>query len=127
MNVKLLKRIKEQILAEPAQFVMSTYFSDNVLENDIPRKIPNCGTAACIAGWACTLDLKITPALASKQAHVQDKAESLLKLYRGQAERLFLVSYWPEPFCSQSAHRASAAELDALFASLQHSVFQREP
>ena len=48
MNVKLLKQIKEAIRRHPKQFDMAEWFRRDV-------EAPRCGTTACIAGWALTL------------------------------------------------------------------------
>lgn len=44
MNIRLLRRIQEKILAEPENFNMRTW---------------TCGTAHCIGGWACVLSGKV--------------------------------------------------------------------
>lgn len=44
MNVKLLRKVKKQILSHPSKLDMSTYIAGK-----------GCGTTACIAGWACVL------------------------------------------------------------------------
>lgn len=61
-----LRWVKKQILSEPKQFLMSDYFAneEDVQQNSIPdaaSKIPNCGTAACIAGWLACKNLGLTP------------------------------------------------------------------
>jgi hypothetical protein len=55
MNTKLLLRVKARILKEPKQFQMYAWFLNN------PTEIPNCGTAACIAGWVISLGTKHKP------------------------------------------------------------------
>ena len=66
MNVKLLRRVKKHILEEPRRFAMGTWQSygepkteaaiglswnaRNPYENE--QKFPECGTIACIGGWA---------------------------------------------------------------------------
>lgn len=47
MNVKRLRKIQKQILAEPDQFCMAEWLDSNPASS--------CGTTACIAGWACWL------------------------------------------------------------------------
>lgn len=109
LNIELLDKVKEAILAEPAQFVMGELFSDRLLNTectcgchedgwDLARKIPNCGTAACIAGWTVTLHMGLTPAAARK---VKDdpwvRAARLLGIHGpGMWDaKLFEVSQWP--------------------------------
>lgn len=95
-TIKLLRQIKRKILAEPRQFVMGGYFKQHVR-----WKIPNCGTAACIAGHALALRIKANPAKARdvftgwEQSTV---AAKYLGLDTQQADNLFHVSHWPRRF-----------------------------
>lgn len=105
MNVYLLEQIKMAIEAEPAQFVMARWFSGprTIADNyDLPRKIPNCGTAACIAGWAYSIRAERTPAeardLVMGSAVPLVGAERLLAVSPRQFSRLCHVSGWPEHF-----------------------------
>jgi hypothetical protein len=91
MNVRLLRRIQRQILKEPKQFWMDAYFSSLMR-----WEIPNCGTTACIAGWATALGKNKNP----KQAWLtgvdaRDYAEKKLKITSGEASNLFLTDAWP--------------------------------
>lgn len=96
MNVKLLEKVKEAILAEPRQFVMGEYFVIDEGLFDLGREIPNCGTAACIAGWAVTLGRRFkNPARARRIPAVGEEAVKLLRLDEDGAFRLFLVGDWP--------------------------------
>lgn len=64
LNVKLLRRIKRHILAEPKRFLMTCtvlkarsqaewkHELDMKSADDASKVRPPCGTAACIAGWA---------------------------------------------------------------------------
>jgi hypothetical protein len=96
LNVKLLRKIKKHILKEPRRFFMY-----DVIQTGQPRKetytddrgkqvkFPSCGTAACIAGWACVLN----------QAPVSMReAEYLLGINGQEGTNLFLVDFWPQPF-----------------------------
>lgn len=124
MNVRLLKRVRDRILAEPAQFVMEHYFASrndilqeplycylvdhNVSALDIDRSVPNCGTAACIAGWTYALSRRITPKTAAlRNAYPEEEAAKLLGISERQAERLFLVDHWPGKFYQQWQERPS--------------------
>lgn len=88
MNTKLLRRVQKQILAEPAQVIMEDWFC----ETRQSKRIPNCGTAGCIGGWAVALNEHKTPKEASElfSYSMPQKARIALGLSRGQAERLFL-------------------------------------
>lgn len=99
INVKLFRQIKKRILDEPRQFDMSMFFN-----TDPYMDIPNCGTAACIAGWAITLsktpDKK--PSTASHAYHysgdILDGACKELGISPSQGERLFFDLHWPRPY-----------------------------
>lgn len=101
MNTKLLLKIKSQILKEPKQFQMRYGFACRLLK-DVRRfdmgtrrtKIPNCGTAACIAGWGKCIELGLNPAgaLLSLSGGLD------WKLTETQKARLFYFDNWPSKF-----------------------------
>lgn len=91
MNVRLLRRIQKQIAKEPKQFDMGFWF-----ERKLPWKIPNCGTAACIGGWAVALHNKVTPENARKCRRLEP--QEILELDYDQAGRLFYKQHWPDKF-----------------------------
>jgi hypothetical protein len=113
INRELMLLIKAQILKEPRQFVMQSFFSSilDELGGKFDDLIPtNCGTAACIAGWAIVIgkqfknplearrvfrwnDPKITPTL-----NPETEGQKLLGLSHSQANDLFFVQNWPENF-----------------------------
>jgi hypothetical protein len=99
MNVELLLKVKEQILKEPAQFQMAWIFTRHIVDSytDIDRdKIPNCGTAACIAGWAISIHRGMTPKQVSdSEIGGWEDAQELLGIGRGWADELFNVERWP--------------------------------
>lgn len=97
MNVELLKKVKAAILAEPRQFVMSTWFTR------LDPNIPNCGTAACIAGWALAIAWRETPATARHRTDHRDfevdiAARHVLGLNECEASDLFFTLSWPNQF-----------------------------
>lgn len=93
MNIKLLKQIKRKILAEPKQFYMHAFYS----QLNGTREVPNCGTAACIAGWAVALSEHITPKQAKKNYLIPIfKADSLLEISNEQSLKLFYINNWPK-------------------------------
>lgn len=112
MNVRLLRRIQKQILKEPKQFDIDTWFA-------IDSHAPNCGTTACIAGWAIALSKKQTPLVAAKSIRknfgrpsilllswsqakdIEPKARRALELTPAQAERLFHIGGWPDEFVNR--------------------------
>lgn len=128
LNVPLLLKIKAHILEEPNRFVMDSLIlkredigADYIADDDTTRvPFPSCGTAACIAGWACLLSLP-----GSVQFDLWGKAVDLLGLEGNQAD-LFCVSSWPSSFredyeeATTQAGRAviAANRIDALIAEL---------
>ena len=54
MNTELAERIIGQILMEPERFDMGEWVSET---GTIGQLRENCGTSACIAGWAAMLTL----------------------------------------------------------------------
>lgn len=116
MNVKLLKRIQRAIKRRPAQFNMDRWFSQH-------PNVPHCGTTACLAGWALTLDArkahqKASPLKAARQFlescgerqrtyirvgglynfRMVEQGAMLLEISKEQAEKLFFVHNWPSNF-----------------------------
>lgn len=70
----------------------------------LPKPVPNCGTAGCIAGWTLALALKktlretdnILYAKAVDYAdYVPTKAARLLGLREADTNTLFLPDHWP--------------------------------
>jgi hypothetical protein len=137
LNVYLLEQVKMAITGEPAQFAMENFFRQDAIDEptrcgvdncticenldpkDLPRKIPNCGTAACIAGYASALTVidevvfDVEPedppllSLLSLKERVYERfkrstwygADQILGLGSdGEANRLFLARSWPKKF-----------------------------
>ncbi len=93
MNVDLLLKIKAAILADPDSFRMDTW---------------TCGTAHCIAGWACVLsDQPITGGAA---------ATRVLAIDRYQGDGLFHVGCWPAPIAARYAATDDRRERAAIAA-----------
>lgn len=86
MNVALLKQVAAQVSAAPRQLDMTTF---------------DCGTAACIAGWAARLSGQSLPAHDEEMGSNGDsfrRGKELLRLDGGQAVRLFYLDWWPDRF-----------------------------
>lgn len=103
MNVKLLRKIQKHILEKPRRFIMATFFvrkygqqktfiSDGAAQR--PVKFENCGTAACIGGWAVFLHdgLKTDP------ENIRARAIKLIGLKSPMGDELFEVGHWPAKF-----------------------------
>lgn len=71
MNVKLLLKVKEAVLAEPKRLNMWKWLS--VYNREENPEGPSCGTVGCISGWACVL---------------AEKEVGHLKTFKGAARRL---------------------------------------
>lgn len=93
LNTELLLQVKQRILAEPRQFDMTNWFRKYA-----PGHIPNCGTTACIAGWAICCAEKITPAVAYEKFRRRSDVLQLLGLNKAQAECLFYEENWPDEY-----------------------------
>ena len=98
MNVKLLRKVKKHILQEPRRFFMEKLVEKGkpgqaVSLDGIPRSLPACGTAACIAGWVCILEKTV-------QVDRRD-AEEILGISDDEGERLFFVPSWPDRYRSK--------------------------
>lgn len=110
LNVELLNKVADAILAEPRQFIMATWFSKSggtgtgwqlsPETRDIPREIPNCGTAACIAGHVIAVFEGVNPARAHAMnfTYIKSRAADLLHITGDEAERLFFVANWTNDF-----------------------------
>lgn len=106
MNTKLLLKVKAAILAEPLKFDMAAWFA--------PEKKSPCGTTACIAGWAISLDRKwkrLKPGL-SQMRHFYFRPEKLAGEAIGidfdQTERLFFRCNWPPGMSHAYVHETTA-------------------
>ena len=97
-GARLLRKVKRHILEEPKRFFMDGVVmygpeGRDVNLDGIPSTFPQCGTAACIAGWACVLSGNIDP-----EDIQMANAERLLGITSNQGNYLFLVDFWPEQF-----------------------------
>lgn len=104
LNLELFDRIKAHLRAHPEQLDMDCWAQ---------TLGPDCGTVACIAGWACLLEDLVRPgesvhsrpnatpkgwALADRHAiccGVQDLGGAALGLTASEANNLFFVLNWP--------------------------------
>jgi hypothetical protein len=102
LNVKLLRKIQKHILAEPKRFIMAGFFEhgkpgDFIWDYSLAGSgFPDCGTAACIAGWA----VKLETGRFGQEATIGRRAEKLLGLDEATLQRdsLFSVYSWPSKF-----------------------------
>jgi hypothetical protein len=103
MKIRLLRKVQAAILKEPLQFGMERWFSDAI---DAGHPIPNCGTAACIGGWAVTINRGANPIgvrhLGGKLCKLY--SQEALGLTSAQTERLLYLEGWPRLFRRQYNH-----------------------
>lgn len=123
LNIELLKAIRDKIASTPEAYDQETWGRK---DGQAP-----CGTAACIAGWACVLSEQVSIEEARKLGrdgeivrggdvvHVSDAARQALGLDDREADVLFTAlpegewedyddaggdvfsGGWPEPFATQ--------------------------
>lgn len=121
MNVKLLRKVKKHILEEPKRFLMCYW---RVKKRTDPDGLPTshagfapCGTAACIAGWAWTLE--------HPHKRIPEKSTEIAELLGidpVERFRLFSVDQWPEPFQSQFKDNGSAESAKVAAARIEHFI-----
>lgn len=95
MNVKLLRQIKKIILEKPKKFDLMVWHGRaetfygvrwvRPLDEDRP-----CGTVHCIAGWA--------QMLTKERGNARAVGMAALGLNKDQAQKLFMLDYWPDEF-----------------------------
>ena len=100
INVKLLRKIAKHITEEPRRFIMRSFvytadsWGDRFRGDDgLEHKFAECGTAACIGGWAVILSQGT-----QYMGEYRHRAISLLGLEGMNEDRLFEVSQWPSRF-----------------------------
>lgn len=100
MNVELLKKIKRRIVREPSKFRMDEW---------------SCGTAHCIAGWACHLSgfKMISSNLGAFLTDGRPTDIAACKLLRIDEEKgldLFALDMWPKEFRQPYDHALTRTE-----------------
>jgi hypothetical protein len=128
LNVKLLRQVKQKILSEPRQFMMGWYFTkegEQIVLTDLPRRtIPNCHTAACIAGWTVACANGYSPSKArDKVMSVGDEARMFLGI--DITNGLFVVSGWPKKY-QDAWYRAKTHKARAQVAARRIEAFIKE-
>lgn len=105
MNIELLQRVKEQILAEPRRFSMSSWKFTALDDEGFP-----CGTAHCIGGWIGAFNDTNPPDPVNKAA-----------VFRAVAglpnTRLFFEDDWPEDLKDEYEKNWSCPDLRAKVAA----------
>lgn len=99
MNIPLLRKVSEHILAEPRRVNMNIglYQFGDVSIPGWHRNKPPCGTIGCIAGWAARLSGTLLPSggsAADWEGGIEDSARKALDLTYSQTRRLFHPENW---------------------------------
>lgn len=94
MNIELLRKVQEQIMAEPKRLNMQFFIMKRENSKNYLRQWPACGTVGCIAGWT----VQMSGFAYEHDSSVGVKAAALLDITFSQADRLFHVHFWPERF-----------------------------
>lgn len=92
MNATLLLKVKDRILREPENFAMRSW---------------QCGTTACIGGWACLLSSKFAM---YRGDDYETDAIAALGITEDDAGKLFFVDHWPEDLRRKYWHATSKKE-----------------
>lgn len=100
MNVDLLKRVADVILARPHDFDMDDFEAD-AFHVSINKPDLSCGTVACIGGWAATLAAGLNKPVARHEDF--DYYAGILSIRTSEreideAERLFMCHEWPQQY-----------------------------
>lgn len=116
MNVKLLRKVKKHILEEPKRLNM---YEGLIADSSVP-----CGTAGCIAGWACVLDARISVPKAGFEpwGTISRQAKDALGLADDQAFRLFRSWMWPDKFASDFDEADKATQAKVTAARIDHFI-----
>lgn len=110
MNVRLLRRIKREITAEPKRMNMVTWAARPGVHGDAA---PACGTVGCIAGWGIILSSKkrkpqfktLIPSIRRTADlwgnQIDKRGAKAFGISLTESKRLFYTSNWPEAFQSK--------------------------
>jgi hypothetical protein len=117
VNVKLLRQIKKHILKNPDRLYMGEGILVGEPGDALPiweanKEFPECGTTACIAGWACILSGSNPKRLVrSPWMTIRRKAQKLIGI-EGDPDFLFQDEQWPSKFAN-AFERAVTAKTQA--------------
>lgn len=138
LNIELFKAIREKIATTPAAYDQSVFARES--------RVAPCGTAACIAGWACVLSGAMSAEELKRRERtdgeefisIEITAKHVLGLDEDEADVLFTespegewddyddggndvyVNGWPEEFASQ--WRGATSGSDVAVAYLTHII-----
>lgn len=110
LNVKLLRKVKKHILAEPKRFHMGDWATFWAKSERKPKYVPPCRTVACIAGWTVLLAKPLlwkrfmadnVKDICQTSINPETEAATLLGMSRHEASSMFYTSNWPDQFADQ--------------------------
>ena len=130
MNTRLLRKVAKHIAEEPRRFQMGTWYQSASMQDQVveystkssanTHDFPQCGTAACIGGWACILS-GVTRKSVLDDAEA--KAKKLLNLDSDSAFSLFSVRAWPSRFRDRYlSAKNPAARVRVAVARIEHFI-----
>lgn len=132
LNVRLLRRIQRHILQKPQRFFMEgivghgTPGTKIASDNETMQVIPECGTVACIAGWANLL----TGATGEDEANIYRARRALgtpEPEYVWGPDLLFDLVAWPKSFLEQyKAAKRPARRAKIAAARIEHLITKGE-
>lgn len=129
MKVALLRKVKNHILSEPKRLRMWGYVMRKATNKAVPlatinkyRPFAKCGTAACIAGWTCLLQLKPTETGEFYGVDYFQHAQELLGLSEAQAEVLFMPDAWPVEFKDGTTDDGKRKTAQVAAARIEHFI-----
>lgn len=107
LNTKLFRKIQKHILEKPRRLAMVWWLQEKTDYEPRVRdegelkshEFAECGTAACIAGWAVLLSPKAAKSI--DVCEIRKKAERLLGVTKAEGSKLFSVAFWPPKFAQK--------------------------
>lgn len=132
MNVKLLEKVKAHILAEPRRFKMSSFvhlktgegekFYDYDAGRNPESEFAQCGTAACIGGWAMILYGKNPKRVYEYQNPSLVAGKCLGLTDQEQRSRLFSFDRWPHKFRQRFQRSSIHNRVKVAAARIEHFI-----
>lgn len=139
VNIELLKQVRDKIATTPEAYDQRVFARKS--------SAAPCGTAACIAGWACVLSgemdtaelMRREQAIGTVYESIRETAKRVLCLDENEADTLFTETPegepdydeergngWPEPFCGEWADSGRRDRPSIAIAYLNHIIETRE-
>lgn len=118
MNIQLIRQIQRKIKEEPRCLNMVAWISQVGKGTETQALAPDCGTIACLAGWAIILSGRLSEVwdltIIDRDSMYFKLAGDLLGLTPEQSRQVFLLSGWPEAFKQEWSEADGPQDLDCL-------------